>query len=159
LEEGLSIVQGVRDRHDGERRNPWNEFECGNHYARSMSSWALLTALSGFYFDLSERTIGFTPRLHPSDFRTFWSVGSGWGTYSQKITERGTAITLTVLYGSLPLAKLYIGSVENAQGVGAIINERSLPVPRLERGERGLSVVFERPLELRAGDVLRISLE
>jgi len=52
LEEGLSIVKGVRDRHDGERRNPWNEFECGSHYARSMASWGLITALSGYEFDL-----------------------------------------------------------------------------------------------------------
>ena len=47
VEEGLAIVKAVRDRYDGERRNPWNEVECGNHYARALSSWSLLTALSG----------------------------------------------------------------------------------------------------------------
>ena len=35
VDEGLAIVRGLRARHSGERRNPWNEFECGNHYARS----------------------------------------------------------------------------------------------------------------------------
>jgi uncharacterized protein (DUF608 family) len=29
VEEGLEIVRGVRSRHDGQRRNPWNEVECG----------------------------------------------------------------------------------------------------------------------------------
>ena len=45
------IVRGVRDRHDGVRRNPWDEFECGHHYARAMSSWSLLTAISGYHYD------------------------------------------------------------------------------------------------------------
>ena len=46
LEEGLSVVKAVRDRYDGFRRNPWNEVECGHHYARAMSSWGVLLALS-----------------------------------------------------------------------------------------------------------------
>src|SRR4029453_7150349 len=37
--EGLAITKAVRDRYDGQRRNPWNEVECGNHYARALSSW------------------------------------------------------------------------------------------------------------------------
>jgi uncharacterized protein (DUF608 family) len=48
VEEGLAVVKGVRDRHTGVRRNPWNEFECGNHYSRSMASYALLLALGSW---------------------------------------------------------------------------------------------------------------
>ena len=51
LDEGLAIVRGVRERHRGDRRNPWDEFECGHHYARSMASYAVLTALSGFSYN------------------------------------------------------------------------------------------------------------
>ncbi len=42
----LDIVAACRARYDGYRRNPWDEVECGHHYARSMASWALLPALS-----------------------------------------------------------------------------------------------------------------
>ncbi len=42
--EGLEVAKAVRDRHDGSRRNPFNEPECGSFYARSMASWALLDA-------------------------------------------------------------------------------------------------------------------
>jgi uncharacterized protein (DUF608 family) len=45
VEEGFRIVRAVRNRYDGERRNPWNEVECGNHYARALASWSLLLAL------------------------------------------------------------------------------------------------------------------
>lgn len=33
VEEGMRLVTAVRDRYDGERRNPWNEMECGSNYA------------------------------------------------------------------------------------------------------------------------------
>jgi len=47
-QEALEIVRAVRSRYDGERRNPWCEFECGAYYARALSSWSLLTVSSGF---------------------------------------------------------------------------------------------------------------
>jgi len=42
--EGLRTVKAVRDRHDGARRNPFDEPECGHNYARSMASWNCLLA-------------------------------------------------------------------------------------------------------------------
>ena len=87
VDEGLTIVQAVHDRHDGVRRNPWDEVECGHHYARSMSSWALLLALSGAHADLGRQHLSFNPVLEASPelmtFRTFWSTGRAWGTYVQ----------------------------------------------------------------------------
>ena len=41
------VTSDVRDRYDGERRNPFNEIECGNHYVRSMASFGLTHAWSG----------------------------------------------------------------------------------------------------------------
>jgi len=61
VEEGLEIVRVIRSRFDGDKRNPWNEFECGNNYARSMASYALLNALSGFSYDMVKGRIGFLP--------------------------------------------------------------------------------------------------
>ena len=85
VEQGLGIVENLRSRHDGYKRNPWNEVECGHHYARSMASWGLITALSGFRFDMvNGNTIGFDPKIHREDFQTFWSTGKAWGLYAQK---------------------------------------------------------------------------
>ena len=53
IDEGCAMVKAVRDRYDGERRNPWNEIECGSNYARSMASFALMPICSaslGVYF-------------------------------------------------------------------------------------------------------------
>ena len=88
LPEGLEIVREACARHDGVRRNPWNEVECGHHYARSMSSWAVLLALGGMCCDLGRGEISFDPVLDASTeqdrFATFWSAGRGWGTYTQQ---------------------------------------------------------------------------
>ncbi len=85
VEEGLRIVEAVRERHDGIRRNPWNEVECGNHYARSMSSWVLLLALSGAQVDPADGGVSFSPvpELLSKDqpFATLWSNGRAWGVY------------------------------------------------------------------------------
>ncbi len=87
LEEGLDIIRAVQVRHDGVRRNPWNEVECGDHYARSMSSWAVLLALSGMHADLGRGELTFDPVVEastdPSVFTTVWSAGRAWGIYTQ----------------------------------------------------------------------------
>ena len=42
--DAVKVVKAIRDRHDGYRRNPFNEPECGHNYARSMASWNCLLA-------------------------------------------------------------------------------------------------------------------
>jgi uncharacterized protein (DUF608 family) len=103
VEEGLTMVKAVRDRYDGYRRNPWNEFECGNHYSGIMSSWSLIPALSGFRSNLVTKTMSFEPRICPENFRSFWSNGKAWGSYSQKIDAKSGAKIwdVEVLYGAL----------------------------------------------------------
>jgi uncharacterized protein (DUF608 family) len=104
LEEGLSVVKAVRDRYDGFRRNPWNEVECGHHYARAMSSWGVLLALSGFSYSAPEMTMGFDPKMNADRFQTVWTAGSGWGVYSQKAAEgQPLAIGLEARKGAVDL--------------------------------------------------------
>lgn len=105
LSEGLEIVAAARARHDGIRRNPWNEVECGHHYARSMASWALLTALSGFSCNVAERVLRFAPVAAASseanEFRCFWACGAGWGTYSAQRTPTGWIAQVQTLGGDI----------------------------------------------------------
>lgn len=108
IDEGLTIVKALRDRHDGIRRNPWNEVECGHHYARSMSSWGLLIALSGFKYDMVRRTMEFMPVIHQDRFTSFWSTGLAWGTYSQWNNQAGEyEMDVKVLYGDIRGIKVY----------------------------------------------------
>ncbi len=49
-EAALEICEAVRARHDGIRRNPWDEAECGFHYVRSLASWLGVWLLLGFHY-------------------------------------------------------------------------------------------------------------
>ena len=104
--EGLAITKAVRDRYDGQRRNPWNEVECGNHYARALSSWSLLTALCGYHYSAPDRRLAFAPRLNAADFRCFFTTGSGWGTFSQKVARQDAVARIDLAGGALTLTEL-----------------------------------------------------
>jgi uncharacterized protein (DUF608 family) len=98
-EEGIEVVRAVRNRYDGYRRNPWDEVECGHHYVRSMASWALLLALSGFSIDQKENGVSFNPvnSSGTKSFTTLWSNGIAWGSFNQaEGRSAASASTLTV---------------------------------------------------------------
>lgn len=104
-DQGLAVVKAVRDRHRGFNRNPWDEFECGHHYARAMASWAVMLALSGFHYDGTAHFMGFSPQVSKEDFSTFWSTGTAWGLFSVKKRR----IRLKPDFGRLELKKISIG--------------------------------------------------
>jgi len=118
VEEGLTIVRAARARHDGSRRNPWNDMECGSYYARALSSYALVNAYSGFTFDQRIGEIGLKP-ARSGDGIYFWSAGLGWGVIEIKNggrpgvaqrDESGTTVTITVKGGELTVSRLRLPS-------------------------------------------------
>jgi non-lysosomal glucosylceramidase len=158
LGEGLTIVEAVRARHDGVRRNPWDEVECGHHYVRSMSSWALILALSGFHYNASAHSIAFAPVLNPENFSCFFSTGSGWGIFSQQ--SRGDALNawLELRYGNLSLHRLTLGPTTAPSSVGVTLNGNILPA-RLEYSSNHPSIVFDQEVVLNEDQTLSVSLD
>lgn len=102
VEEGLTIVKAVRSRYDGRTRNPWGEYECGNWYARAMSSYSLLGALAGFRYSAVEKTLWFGPQLNVRPFKCFFSTASGFGT----IGLDGRSVSVHMIEGELRIEKL-----------------------------------------------------
>ena len=102
VEEGLTIVRAARSRYDGRTRNPWNEYECGNWYARAMSSFALVGALSGFRYSAVDRTLHFGPKAKVHPFVCLFSTASGYGT----ITLEGHNVTVNLIEGELVIETL-----------------------------------------------------
>ncbi|MGD0731070.1 MAG: GH116 family glycosyl hydrolase [Terracidiphilus sp.] len=102
VDEGLTIVKALRSRYDGRTRNPWNEYECGNWYARAMSSYSLLGALSGFRYSAVERKLWFGPRLSVRPFRSFFSTAAGFGAI--ELDDR--SVRVEMMEGELRIEKL-----------------------------------------------------
>ncbi|MCU0916453.1 MAG: non-lysosomal glucosylceramidase [Planctomycetes bacterium] len=100
-EPGLRCIQNIRDRYDGRKRSPFDEAECGHHYARAMASWAAVLALTDFQYSGVDRSMTFTPQ----EGKYFWSNGYAWGTCSIKKMLRGANVELAVLGGDVRLTE------------------------------------------------------
>ena len=61
------------------RRNPFNEYECGHWYARALSSYSLLEALSGVRYDAVDQALRLRPGA-PATSRSFLATEAGFGT-------------------------------------------------------------------------------
>jgi uncharacterized protein (DUF608 family) len=99
--EGLESIANIRRRYDGQRRNAWDEAECGYHYARPMASWAAILALSGFRYDGAEKRLEAKPVINRYLFSCFWSTPTGWGSFSQEVRKGKTTVSFAVSYGTL----------------------------------------------------------
>ena len=101
--------------------NPWNEFECGSNYARSMAAWSLIPTFSGFEYDMVHGMIGFDPRQPAAGYRTIWSLDSGWGTFA--ITP--DRLVLTVLAGELTLTSIRVPAVRAGAVTAAAVDTQA----------------------------------
>ncbi|MFW5856435.1 MAG: GH116 family glycosyl-hydrolase [Planctomycetota bacterium] len=103
--DALQCIRDIRARYDGAKRNPFDEAECGRHYARAMASWAAVPAWTGFRYDGVEKTLHLAPR----EGRYCWSTGDAWGTYTLAQTEGGWSLRLAATEGSLPVTSVLVG--------------------------------------------------
>lgn len=111
-QEGLRCIRAIRERYDGWKRSPFNEAECGHHYARAMASWTALLALTGFGWSALEGAIRFrAPRAGKKPTRWFWSNGSAWGSVRLTANAKAVTVELTVTHGELILRRVEIAGV------------------------------------------------
>jgi non-lysosomal glucosylceramidase len=128
-EEGIRCIQDIRSRYDGRKRSPFDEAECGHHYARAMASWAAVLALSGFYYSGVEKVMSFRPQVG----RFFWSNGAAWGLCDIQMKEAAWRAEVQVRYGQLALRYFSLGDKQT--DLAAVITLGP-----------GRSLVFELPL-------------
>ena len=103
-EEGLEVMRNIRERYNGSKRNPYDEAECGHHYARAMASWTSVLALSGFHYSGVEKSIRFTGR--PGHY--FWSNGSAWGECDIQEIDGKLNVSFSVFFGKIELNRFLL---------------------------------------------------
>ncbi len=154
VRQGCEVVESTRRRYDGERRNPWDESECGPHYARAMSAWSTLLALSGFRYGRMRLTVA--PRINAAAMRSFWAAGAGWGTFSHRKENGQTKLTVSVVFGKLPLESVEVAA--GAAGQSAVrVGARSVAHEVTRSGGRAI-VRLAKPLELAEGEQLSVTV-
>lgn len=142
--EGRAVLDAVWARYDGRRRNPYNEIECGDHYARSLAGWSALQALAGFGHDVN--AAAFTFRL-PQTAVPFVG-GDGFGLWSAD----GSSLLLECTGGFLDVRRLTVlggaPAYQTSVDGSAVATEGAVAADG--------AVEFAAALRLAAGQVLRL---
>lgn len=159
VQEGLAVARMIHDRYHAARRNPWNEVECGDHYARSMASYGVFLAVCGYEHHGPRGHLGFSPRLSPENFRAAFTTAEAWGTFSQKAEAGKQTAGVAVAYGKLALRTLSLGLEQgiNPTKVTASLGGRPLE-PTLSVSGGRAEIRFDTPITVPQGQTLEIEL-
>jgi hypothetical protein len=154
VDEGMRILRDLRARYSGERRNPYNEIECGDHYSRAMAGWSVLEALSGARYDATGNQLTLVRSSGRDRSSLPLVAATGWGTISQRIEKNTLSIMIRVDYGNIPLERLVIDS-HSVQSVNGMLDETTIQVATRWEDDRH-TISFPHGTNLGIGTELKI---
>jgi len=136
--QGLAVTRAVHDRYHPSRRNPYNEVECSDHYARCMAAYGVFIAACGFEYHGPKGHIGFAPRFSANNFKAPFTTAEGWGTFEQRLDGRTFEASLSLHYGSLNLKTISLEPPTGSDSVTVNCRGRDLPATVTKEGRRAL---------------------
>lgn len=159
LTECLAICRAVHERYHPAKRNPFNEIECGDHYARAMASWGVLTSLTGFEYHGPRGHIGFAPRLTPEHFKSVFTAAEGWGSFVQRVDKGKLSAQIEAKWGRLPISSLSLNLPPDARSTAAVVKVANDLVPATLK-QKGQTVTLRLPASktIEHGQTLDIEL-
>jgi len=160
LTEGLAIYRANHDNYDGVKHNPWNEQQCGDHYARAMAAWGAIISISGFVYDGPAGTIGFAPTFKPDDFRAFFTAAEGWGSLVQKRSGVQQENHFEVKWGKLSVRRLVFKLPAGKKlRIAAVISAGTLINVTADQNASTVTLDLDRTVTIPAGRSLTVGLK
>jgi uncharacterized protein (DUF608 family) len=160
LDEALAICDGIQSRYHPSRHNPYNEVECGDHYARAMASWGVHTALAGYEHHGPKGHIGFAPRLTPEKFRAAFTAAEGWGTFAQQRDGMTQREQITIRWGKLKVKTLAFAVPDPFHSVHVTLKLGDKAIPSDYRIANGrLEITLKNKLTVSEDQTLSVAIE
>ena len=158
VKQGLAIERAVHDRYHGSKRNPWNEVECGDHYARSMASYGVFLAACAFTYNGPAGHIGFAPKLTPENFKAPFTSAEGWGSFSQTKDAGKLEAEIALKWGKLCLRSVSLATDSKPASATVELNGKTISVElTFANGTSTLKLPEE--VTLTAGEAVAIKLQ
>lgn len=156
LDYGFTIMKAIHDRYSPEKRNPYNEIECSDHYSRAMASYGAFIAVCGFTYNGPKGQIGFAPKLTPDNFSAAFTAAESWGTIKQIRTPNTQTNQLKVAFGNLRIQEIALEIPQNKtiKNVEVKVNNSTIK-NKLQSKLSKFSVLFD-SIELKKNDVISV---
>lgn len=147
-EEALVLTRAVHDRYHAAKRNPFNEIECSDHYARAMASYGTFITACGFAYHGPSGFIAFAPRINAADFRAPFTSASGWGSYSQQGAKVSLNAQIAVGYGHLDLKHVQLVVPFGVKKVVVTLDGKVVPAT-FKQQDGKVDILFEERLRVK----------
>ncbi|MEO6722987.1 MAG: GH116 family glycosyl hydrolase [Ferruginibacter sp.] len=159
-DEALVMTKMIHDRYHAYKRNPFNEIECSDHYARAMASYGTFISACGFEYHGPKGFIRFAPKWNEDNFKAPFVTAKGWGSYSQKKEANNQVHLLNLKYGSLQLQKISLEKFDNQEAkiVSLIFNGKKIPI-RFQQEGTVVSAELHKPLLLQTNQSIIIHIQ
>lgn len=156
VEEGMAVSRAIHDRYDAQRRNPYNEIECSDHYSRAMASYGAYLAACGFTSHGPRGHLGFSPKVRSGDtFKCAFTAAGGWGTYEEKMEGEEFSAKVTIKWGEVRLTSLQLDFPSGTGAVTAELDGKAVDAT-LETVNGTPRAVFREAILLTPGRILTV---
>jgi len=159
-DEALVLTRSIHDRYHAYKRNPFNEIECSDHYARAMASYGTFITACGFEYHGPKGYIRLAPKWDKENFKAPFVTAKGWGSYSQKIQNSKQVHRFELKYGSLKLQKISLQTTaeQPAKKVTAFIGTQKIQLKH-QQDENDILLEFIKPLTIQTNQTLIITIQ
>ena len=157
VEESLVLTRMIHDRYHASKRNPFNEIECSDHYARAMASYGTFISACGFDYNGPSGSIQFSPKMNPEKCKLPFTAASAWGSYEQISNDKIFTASLKVKCGSLNLNTFTIEAMIDSPKVSTKLNGKIIQ-SSIHKEEGLCKIKFNNQIEINKGQLLEIKL-
>lgn len=155
--EALVLTRMIHDRYHASKRNPFNEIECSDHYARAMASYGTFISACGFEYDGPNGYIKFAPKLNTDKCKIPFTSANAWGSYEQVRNKNYFSATLQVKYGSLFLHKMAFEGIFSGGEPKIFLGDKPVSASVSKKGEV-FTLHFEKKIKINKGQELSINI-
>lgn len=125
----------------------FNHQECGDHYYRAMSSWAILLSITGFKLDIPHKTVTIAPVNIP--IKAPWFTPVGYGSFHKE----SNSFTIICTQGQLCFEKLILSSSDKIKSIS--LNDKILHF-NVKTINNNICITFNECIQLQSCEKLTV---